>query len=106
MAEKNEEAIKALNELIGTCKDGENGYRTAAGAVKPPDLKQLFNSYAGQRALFATELQGLVQQLGGTPATSGSITATIHRGWLNVKSLVSGGDDSVIFAECERGEDA
>ena len=30
MAEKNEEVITSLNDLIETCKDAEQGFRTAA----------------------------------------------------------------------------
>ena len=101
----NEEAVKALNQLIETCKDGENGFRTAAGGVRTPDLKQLFNSYASQRALFATELQSEVERLGGEPEEGGSMAATLHRGWMNIKSLVTGHDEAAIVSECERGED-
>jgi uncharacterized protein (TIGR02284 family) len=30
----------------------------------------------------------------------------LHRGWINLKSALSGGDDHTILAECERGEDS
>ena len=105
MANAPEQAVKALNHLIETCKDGENGFRTAAGGVKRPDLKQLFGSYANQRGLFASELQGEVQRLGGKPETGGSVSAAVHRGWINIKSLVTGQDEAAIIAECEQGED-
>src|SRR4051812_35351037 len=96
---------QTLDELIATRKDGENGFRTAAEGVKSVDLKHLFTSYAAQRALFANELQAQVQRRGGTPEEGGSLTATLHRGWMNIKSLVTGQDEAAITAECERGED-
>ena len=34
MAKANDTAISVLNDLIETCKDGANGFRTAAGAVE------------------------------------------------------------------------
>ena len=105
MANVSEQAVKALNHLIETCKDGENGFRTAAGGVTRPELKQLFDSYANQRGLFASELQGEVQRLGGKPETGGSVSAALHRGWINIKSLVTGRDEAAIIAECEQGED-
>jgi uncharacterized protein (TIGR02284 family) len=101
-----ERQIQTLNGLIQICKGGENGYRTAAGGVRTPDLKQLFESYSAQRALFANELQAEVQRLAGQPQEGGSIAATLHRGWMNLKGLVTGQDEAAIIAECERGEDA
>jgi len=98
--------ISVLNQLIGTCKDGEEGFRTAANSVKQNDLKVLFHSYSEQRAQFASELQAEVVQLGGQPETSGSLTGAFHRGWTNLKAMVVGGDEGAIIAECERGEDA
>jgi uncharacterized protein (TIGR02284 family) len=100
------QAIKTLNQLIATCKDGENGFRTAAEGVKIQDVKTLFNSYSAQRARFVVELQAEVERLGGQPAEGGSLTATLHRGWMNVKSLVTGRDVYAMFAECRRAEEA
>jgi uncharacterized protein (TIGR02284 family) len=30
----------------------------------------------------------------------------LHRGWINLKSAITGGDKHAILAECERGEDS
>ena len=106
MADKNEEAVDHLNDLIETCKDGEQGFRTAAESVKDSELKTLFNMYAQQRARFAGELNNEVLRRGGDPAKSGHVSAAFHRGWINVKSAVTGKDDASIINECERGEDS
>src|SRR5262245_4247629 len=100
------EAIKVLNNLIETCKDGEHGFRAAADAVKSAQLKNLFGQYARQRALFAGELQAAVRRLQAEPQTTGSVAPASRRGWLNIKSLAAGKDDAAVIAECERGEDA
>src|SRR3989442_3795381 len=105
MAVNREELIECLNDLIETCHDGENGFQTAADHVKDSDLKTLFNDCSVQRAQFASELESQVRQLGGTPAKTGSVSAAFHRGWMNIKSIVTGGNDAIV-AECERGEDA
>ena len=47
----------------------------------------------------------LVQTLGGDPEDSGSISGAMHRGWINIKSVVTGRDEAAILNECERGED-
>lgn len=102
----NEDVISTLNDLIETCKDGQNGFKTAAEGVERSDLKSTFYEYGQQRAQFAGELQSLVRELGGDPENTGSASAALHRGWINIKSVVTGKDDASILDECERGEDA
>ena len=102
----NDTVISTLNGLIETCKDGQNGFQVAAEGVERSDLKSLFYEFSQQRAQFAGELQSLVQQLGGNPENTGSMAAALHRGWINIKSAVTGRDESSILSECERGEDS
>jgi uncharacterized protein (TIGR02284 family) len=102
----NEEVISTLNNLIETCRDGQNGFQTAADGVKNAELKQLFQQYSRQRAGFVGELQGEVRRLGGDPEDSGSVAATLHRGWIDIKAAVTGDDDKAVVSEAERGEDS
>jgi uncharacterized protein (TIGR02284 family) len=102
----NDKVISVLNNLIETCKDGQNGFQTAADGITRSDLKSLFYQYSQQRAQFAGELQEEVRRLGGDPEQTGSVAATLHRGWINIKSAVTGEDENAVLAECERGEDS
>lgn len=102
----NEEVISTLNNLIETCRDGQNGFQTAAEGVNHSELKTLFHTYAQQRAQFVGELQDEVRRLGGDPENTGSVAAAIHRGWIDIKSAVTGADEGAIISECERGEDS
>jgi uncharacterized protein (TIGR02284 family) len=101
----NDEIISTLNGLIETCKDGQEGFETSAQSVKNEDLQATFKEFSGQRAGFAGELSSLVSALGGDPESSGTLAGTLHRGWLNLKAAVTGGDEAAILDECERGED-
>ena len=94
-----------LNGLIETCKDGEAGFRISAEELRDPQTRQLFESYANQRANFARDLQGLVVKIGGDAETSGSTAGALHRGWLNIKAAIAGDEDKAILEEAERGED-
>jgi uncharacterized protein (TIGR02284 family) len=98
-------AGSTLNQLIQTCKDGEQGFRAAAGAVDDGNLQRLLESYSQQRSEFAAELQSEVQRLAQDPASSGHAAAALHRGWMDIKAVVTGRDEAAIIAECERGED-
>lgn len=106
MTRTNDDVISTLNNLIEACKDREEGYRTAADGIEDPKFKTLFNNYAQQSAQFASELQREVRRLGGDAEKSGSFSGAMFRGWMNIKSAVTGGDESAIISECERGEDA
>jgi len=101
------EIISTINNLIGTLKDGEKGFKEAADAVDDPQLKSLFIGYSEQRARFARELQTQTRSVGETePETGGSAAGAIHRGWINLKSAVTSKEQSAILGECERGEDS
>jgi uncharacterized protein (TIGR02284 family) len=100
------QVISTLNNLIQTCRDGKEGFRTAAEGVKGSELRQLFLEYSRQRASFAGELRDEVRRLGGVAQEAGSITGSIHRGWLGLKAALTGEDERAVIAECERGEDS
>ena len=106
MATDKDNAISTLNNLIETCKDGQNGFQAAADGVKNNDLKTLFHTYSRQRAEFAGELQAEVGRLGGDAEKTGSLAASPHRGWIDIKSAVTGEDENAVISECERGEDS
>lgn len=102
----NNEVIAILNDLIETCRDGQDGYRTAAEGIKNSEFRRLFNIFSQQRAQFVTELQAEVHRLGGEPVDRGSVAGSLHRGWTDIKSVVDGGDEASLVAECQHGEEA
>ena len=104
MAMDNKAVVSVLNDLIETCKDGANGFRTAAAAVQHADAKALFTSRVPTIEGAAAELQAQVRRLGGDAETTGSVAAAVHRGWIGLKSAVTGKNDAAIITECERGE--
>ena len=100
-----DDVINTLNELIETCKDGEEGFRTCAETVKGPQLKVFFEQKAERCAIGAAQLAGKVRQLGGDPERGGSTSGMLHRFWVSIRSKIAGMDDEAVLAECERGED-
>jgi uncharacterized protein (TIGR02284 family) len=101
----NDHVISVLEKLIETCRDGQNGYRDAAENVKDPELRSFFNEVSTTRAEFAGELENEVIRLGKhNPDRKGSATAALHRGWIDLKAALGGGDHSIL-SSVEAGED-
>jgi uncharacterized protein (TIGR02284 family) len=100
----NADTVSVLNDLIETCRDGVNGFRTAAEAVEHSAAKTLFTSRIPIIEHATAELEAEVRRLGGEPETSGHVAASIHRGWIDLKAAVTGKNDAAIITECERGE--
>ena len=63
----NDKVIGTLNDLIETCRDGQNGYKEAAENATSHELKGFFSDASLERARFVGELQEQVRTLGGDP---------------------------------------
>ena len=97
---------ETLNKLIEVCLDGELGYRTAAAHIHNTNLHIVLSDNALRRAEFAKQLREEVERLGAHASHSGSMAASLHRGWIALKSAVSHGGAKGIIAACETGEDS
>ncbi|WP_210519394.1 PA2169 family four-helix-bundle protein [Hymenobacter terricola] len=96
-----------LNELVETLKDGQKGYADAMTDVEDANLKDTFKKYAAQRAGYITEIEDQMFSLDLHPKTDegSSVTGTVHRAWIDLKSALTSKDNHAVLAECERGED-
>ncbi|MCC3153520.1 PA2169 family four-helix-bundle protein [Hymenobacter sp. BT770] len=94
-----------LNELVETLKDGQKGYADAMTDVEDPKLKDTFKKYAAQRAGYITEIEDQMFKLDLKPDESSSLTGTVHRAWIDLKSALTSKDNKAVLNECERGED-
>ena len=98
-------AISVVEALIETCKDGQKGYQDAAEHVKRNDLKTYFSQQSRERARFAEELQAELSSLGKPEKkVSGSVSAAMHRAWLDTKANLGASDKSILDS-VEKGED-
>lgn len=95
-----------LNNLIETCKDGQEGFQHAADNVLHADMKELFQRLSVQRGQFSIQLQTFVRSLGEDAERSSSLAGALHRGWIDLKGAITRKDEKAILAECERGEDS
>ncbi|NJC26828.1 ferritin-like domain-containing protein [Neolewinella antarctica] len=102
----NSKQVDALNKLITTLYDGEEGYKEAATDVENVALKTRFRSLAQQRYDFGHELKPFFDVLGGKVDKGSSLAAGAHRIWIDLKTAVVGNDDAAVLAEVVRGEES
>lgn len=104
ISDSDKATVTILNDLIETCRDGEQGFLTCAEHVQTPELQQLFQRRAGQCDLAAQQLRDCVLDLGGQPEQGTSIGADLHRRWIDLRAWIGGKDDDAVLSECDRGE--
>lgn len=100
-------ATGVLNDLIEINNDRVAGFEKAIADIKDEniDLKEVFQRYAAQSRRNSEELAALVGNADEVE-TGNSVSGTLHRAWIDVKSLFGGSDRASILSEAERGEDA
>jgi uncharacterized protein (TIGR02284 family) len=101
---QNDNTIEILNRLASVNKDAEAGLRTAAGNVNNSELESLFIGYAKQHAKFLSEVQAEIERLGGKASDSGTVGGAIERGWMDLKSALTGRSPAAMLSSCENGE--
>ncbi|MBF9238987.1 PA2169 family four-helix-bundle protein [Hymenobacter sp. BT683] len=111
MATPNEKTVRAYNDLVEINKSATKGYQEAAEGVTNPKIKTELSRLSQQRAQFASELSQQAKQFGVNVNESGTLegamtdaAAAVHRGWINIKSAITGHDDKAILNECETGD--
>ena len=105
MADNDSGAVDALNELLTGSRDGAQNHRDAAESVRRADIKTALGEFANETATQAVEFEAEIRRLGGDPASGGKLEAKARRALQNVKSAVSGQDDSATLSEVESGLD-
>lgn len=102
----NVSSSRAIADLLAINHTSVKGYEEAAEGVKSAQLKSQLSTFSQQRAQFASELQRFGADANDS-TVEGVVTeavAAVHRGWLNLRSAITGQSDTAILDECERGE--
>lgn len=104
---ENTKTVSLLNDLIEINNDRVAGFEKAIADIKDEnvDLKAIFQRYAEQSRKNGQELAALVGNYGKVE-TGTSVAGSLHRAWIDVKSIFGGSDRAGILSEAERGEDA
>jgi uncharacterized protein (TIGR02284 family) len=95
-------------DLMEVLADGREGFTKGAEKLdesNSPELATVFRRYGDQRASFYGELEQMAREYGDNVEESGSIAASLHRGWMSLKDAVSGSSPKGVIDAAEQGED-
>ncbi len=103
-----EKTVGILNDLVEINNDRAEGFKKAIVDLKEEntDLKAIFADYAAQSEKFSRELGFIVAGAGEEVEKGESVSGTLHRAWIDIKSIFGADDRKSILNEAERGEDA
>jgi uncharacterized protein (TIGR02284 family) len=101
-----ENATGLINSLIEINNDRVAGFEKAIADIKDEniDLKELFQGYAEQSRKNGQELAAIVGSAQEVE-TGTSVSGTLHRAWIDVKSIFGRSDRASILSEAEHEED-
>ncbi|MDX6359395.1 MAG: hypothetical protein QOH37_2449 [Nocardioidaceae bacterium] len=99
---------QVAKELVETLKDGERGFASAAEKLRDgdhPEWATTLQHLSEQRARFHREIVDLGHDYGEDVDESGTLAATMHRGWISLKDALTGDDPSGVLKAALTGED-
>jgi len=95
-----------LNDLLEKTYDAEKGFKKAAENVDNPSLQSYFKQKADERYHFGHDLKDEIISFGENVDKGGSTTGSVHRVWMDIKTLFSAEDEESMLEEAIRGEKA
>lgn len=103
MSQNQDHEISIVNNLVTTTIDSADGFERSAENLQGHQFEQMFRKFAQERRQIVGRLQDYVQRIGGSPNHDGSLTASLHRRFEDLRTAIGGGDKAVM-EEVERGE--
>ena len=105
METKNRKLVDRLEEILEKNRDGQKGYVKAAENADSPQLQSYFRRKSTDRMQFNEALKRELVATYDEIDDDGSFTGTIHRAWMDIKSLFGSSDKSML-EEAIRGDKA
>jgi uncharacterized protein (TIGR02284 family) len=94
-----------LKNVLTRVVDSADGYENAAQSADSGNFAVMFRERAQERRGFASEIRNHLQSVGENVEEDGSLLASAHRSFTDIRDAVTGGrDDGAILKEVERGE--
>lgn len=104
MEDYTEKIGEHLNDILEKNIDAQKGFNKAVENTENQGLKTYFRERSTERKQFVSELRSELAHYGEKFKDSGSAAASMHRGWMDFKSMFSSDDDESMLEESIRGE--
>ncbi len=98
--------LDELEEILEKNIDAVRGYSKAAEKAENPALKRYFENKSREREEFNRELKVQIKMAYSDFDEEGSFAGSIHRTWMDLKSIFSASDDEAMLEESIRGDKA
>ena len=106
MADRNDETIDRLNDVLSEDLNAVRAYEEAVKNVDSPRLRQLFEELRQEREAFARELQDFTRQLGGDPVKEEDIGGSLRGAWMSLQASLSSDEADALVGDLERAEES
>lgn len=106
MSKERDEILDEIKEILKKNEDGHKGYEKAAKNAEGSALRTYFQQRASKRKEFNEKLRREIKGAYSDFDVDGSFGGTMHRAWMDVKSLFSADDDESMLEESIRGDKA
>lgn len=96
--------INALKTLLTRLLDSKEGYRDAVDRVESSNIQSVLEDLLDRRIRNSAELGSYLVREGYTVPDDGTLLASVHRIFVDLKDKLSSSDDAATLAEIVRGE--
>lgn len=94
-----------LNNILKKNIDAQKGFEKEVENTKSGNLKSYFRDRSQERGQFVSDLRSELTHYGEKYKESGTAAASVHRGWMDFKSMFSSDDEESMLEEAIRGEE-
>jgi uncharacterized protein (TIGR02284 family) len=105
MQNRSEKTVDVLQELNQFVNDRIEGYKRAAEDTKDPAHQSYYKDLVNQSTQFSNEINRTISSYDGEPQNSTTAKGKLFRGWMDVKSTVTGKDEEAIIESNLYGEE-
>lgn len=107
MAELLKDTESVLKNVIETLIDSQEGFKDFGEKLQDETLKRYFLAESLKRAQFKGDLEDVLIKDGKWDAfkEKGSVAASLHRTWGDLKAKIVGSSDHTLLESAEQGED-
>ncbi|MDT7827775.1 PA2169 family four-helix-bundle protein [Pricia sp. S334] len=106
MSKDKSKILDEIEEILEKNEDARKGYEKAADNADSNALAGYFREKASKRREFNTKLKHEIKDAYPDFDEDGSFTGSMHRAWMDVKSLFSADDDESMLEESIKGDKA